>query len=850
MEDRAIYKGILMLYLLSVRYNGKDRKAHLIFYDDLSQKIKDIPDYTNHKPYLLTDYSPDEIIEKFPDVLKHKGFDYLEVVERYDALNDRWILMTKIVALDPLSVGGSRRSLRDILKGHAWEAKIKYHHNYIYDNGLIPGMPYRLENGKPIPVDVELSPDMREKITSIYKEKDLAQEALQWAKLFEAPIPKLKRIAIDIEVESLVDLVPNPKEAAYPVIAVSYYSSDGKRGVYLLKRREETKKITLKDAEITFFEDEKELLKKTFELIREYPLVITFNGDHFDMPYLYNRALRLGFREEEIPIEWSPRMEEARVIPGIHLDLYKFFTNRSMRVYAFSNKYREGRTLDEIATALLGEGKVEHEEPISEMTYEKLAEYSFRDAEITYRLTSFNDDLVMKLIILMMRISKLPLDDLTRHNISAWIKNLFYYEHRRRGWLIPNPEDIKSMKGQTVTKAIIKGKKYMGAIVIDPVPGVYFNVVVVDFASLYPSVIKTWNLSYETVRCPHPECQDNKIPGTPHWVCKKKRGMMSTVVGILRDLRVYLYKPLAKKAEDLMLREQYKVVQAALKVFINASYGVFGAETFPLYCPPVAESTTALGRYSILKTMEMALEMKLPVLYGDTDSLFLWNPTEDQVNELIKRSLEELQIDLGIDKVYKWVVFSKRKKNYLGILVDGKPDIKGLTGKKRNTPEFIKQLFYKIVEILSDAEDMESFENSIEEIKDAVRKTYVDLKKKNISLDQLAFRVALTKPLHEYTKTTPQHIKAARQLLRYKKTIDVGEIISYIKTRDKTGVKPVQLARIDEVDTEKYLEALRTTLEQVLDALDISFDEIMGAHSLEGYFGQKKKEITHPMLPK
>lgn len=839
-----------MLYLLSVRYNGKDGKAHLIFYDDLSQKIKDIPDYTNHKPYLLTDYSPDEIIEKFPDVLKHKGFDYLDVVEKYDALNDRWILMTKVVALDPLSVGGGGRSLRDLLKGHAWEAKIKYHHNYIYDNGLIPGMPYRFENGKPILVDVELSPDVREKITSIYKEKDLAQEALQWAKLFEAPIPKLKRIAIDIEVESLVDLVPNPKEAAYPVIAVSYYSSDGKRGVYLLKRKEEIKEITIKDAEITFFEDEKELLKKTFELIREYPLVITFNGDHFDMPYLYNRALKLGFREEEIPIEWSPRMEEARVIPGIHLDLYKFFTNRSMRVYAFSNKYREGRTLDEIATALLGEGKVEHEEPISEMTYEKLAEYSFRDAEITYKLTSFNDDLVMKLIILMMRISKLPLDDLTRHNISAWIKNLFYYEHRQRGWLIPNPEDIKSMKGQTVTKAIIKGKKYMGAIVIDPVPGVYFNVVVVDFASLYPSVIKTWNLSYETVRCPHPECQDNKIPGTPHWVCKKKRGMMSTVVGILRDLRVYLYKPLAKKAEDPMLREQYKVVQAALKVFINASYGVFGAETFPLYCPPVAESTTALGRYSILKTMEMALEMKLPVLYGDTDSLFLWNPTEDQVNELIKRSLEELQIDLGIDKVYKWVVFSKRKKNYLGILVEGKPDIKGLTGKKRNTPEFIKQLFYKIVEILSDAEDIESFENSIEEIKDAVRKTYVDLKKRSISLDQLAFRVALTKPLHEYTKTTPQHIKAARQLLQYKKTIDVGEIISYIKTRDKTGVKPVQLARIDEVDTEKYLEALRTTLEQILDALDISFDEIMGAHSLEGFFGQKKKELTQPMLPK
>ncbi len=835
-----------MLYLLSVKYEGRERRAHLIFYDEERGGIVDIPDPWGHKPYLLSDLPPNKILEEYPEVLKNKGFNRLDVVERYDALRDQWVLMTKVEALDPLSVGGARNSLRDILKGHAWEARIKYTHNYIYDNHLLPGMPYILKNGVPVLAVNRISEKMEEKISGIYKDKHLAKEAMEWALLFEAPIPHLRRIAIDIEVESTAGLVPNPREAAYPVIAVSYYSSDGKRGVYMLKRGEMAG-VNVEGGEITVFESERELLAATFNLIRSYPIVITFNGDHFDMPYLYNRALKLGFREDDVPIEYTAHSDETRVKPGIHLDLYKFFTNRSMRVYAFANKYREGRTLDEIATALLGEGKVKHEEPISEMTPQKLAEYSFRDAEITYKLTSFNDDLVMKLIVLMMRISKLPLDDLTRHNISAWIRNLFYYEHRQRGWLIPNPEDIMALKGKTVTKAVIKGKKYMGAIVIDPVPGVYFNVVVVDFASLYPSVIKTWNLSYETVNCPHPECRDNKVPGTPHWVCRRKRGMMSTLVGILRDLRVYIYKPLSKKTEDPLLRAQYKVVQAALKVFINASYGVFGAESFPLYCPPVAESTTALGRYSILKTMEMALKMGLPVLYGDTDSLFLWNPSPEQVEEIIRRSLEELQIDLGIDKEYKWVVFSRRKKNYLGMLKEGKPDIKGLTGKKRNTPEFIKQLFYKLVEILADAENMESFEKSLDKIKEAVRETYIDLEKKNIPLNQLAFKVALTKPLSEYTKNTPQHVKAAKQLLPYRGKIEVGEIVSFVKTRDKEGVKPVQLARIDEVDTEKYVEALRTTLEQILDALDISFDEIMGGRGLESFMGGAKKATAPPL---
>ncbi|MEM0126184.1 MAG: DNA-directed DNA polymerase I, partial [Thermofilum sp.] len=485
-------------------------------------------------------------------------------------------------------------------------------------------------------------------------------------------------------------------------------------------------------------------------------------------------------------------------------------------------------------------GKVKHDEAISEMTPERLVEYNLRDAELTYKLTAFNDDLVVKLIILMMRISKLPIEDLTRHNISAWIRNMFYYEHRQRGWLIPNPEDILSIKGQTSTKAIIKGKKYMGAIVINPLPGVYFNVVVVDFASLYPSVIKKWNLSYETVRCPHEECRDNKIPGTPHWVCKKRRGLMSEVIGILRDLRVYVYKKGAKASKDEQEKMQYEVIQSALKVFLNASYGVFGAESFSLYCPPVAESTTALGRYSILKTMEKAVKMGIPVLYGDTDSLFLWNPAPEKLESLLQSVLNDLQIDLSIDKEYKWVVFSKRKKNYLGLLKEGKVDIKGLTGKKRNTPDYIKNVFSDIIAELSKADNILVFEKSVEKVEEKVKDSLKHLKKHEVPLDQLAFKVALTKSLKEYTKTTPQHVKAARQLLEYRKKLKLvppdvkleeavpeGEIIAFVKTRNKEGVKAVQVARLDEIDPDKYIEIMKTTLQQVLDALEIDFEDLL-----------------------
>ncbi|NIU01526.1 MAG: hypothetical protein GWN01_11620, partial [Nitrosopumilaceae archaeon] len=80
--------------------------------------------------------------------------------------------------------------------------------------------------------------------------------------------------------------------------------------------------------------------------------------------------------------------------------------------------------------------------------------------------------------------------------------------------------------------------KYQGGIVHEPVPGIHFEVTVVDFASLYPSVTRNWNLSYETLLCDHEDCKDNIIPGTPHWVCRKTQGMTSRLIGSLRDLRV------------------------------------------------------------------------------------------------------------------------------------------------------------------------------------------------------------------------------------------------------------------------------------------------------------------------
>lgn len=160
-----------------------------------------------------------------------------------------------------------------------------------------------------------------------------------------------------------------------------------------------------------------------------------------------------------------------------------------------------------------------------------------------------------------------------------------------------------------------------------------------------------------------------------------------------------------------------------MKVFINATYGVFGAENFPLYAPAVAESVTALGRFVITTTVGYCRSLGLQVLYGDTDSMFLWNPSKEKLEDIIKFVKSKFGLDLEVDKVYKFVAFSGLKKNYLGVYPDGKTDIKGMLAKKRNTPEFIKKEFNEIKQLVTTINSP----NDIPKIKDELEAKIKDI---------------------------------------------------------------------------------------------------------------------------
>jgi len=822
--------------LISATYNIQKHAAILKFYEPVSQKIFLWADKSGHKPYCYSKLSSDEIpteISERDDVIEIKQ------VKLLDILHDKPIDVSKILVQDPLAIGGTQtsKSIRNLID--TWESDIKYYESYLYDSSLIVGKYYKIENDAVVPYDLEISDETKLSLKSMLLDKQsdtnlpdpkqFDEHVSQWANLLNQPIPKIKRISLDIEVESEIGRIPDPKIAEKRITAVGFEGSDGLKQVFVLRKSgiEEGVNELLPGVKIIFYEEtkEKEMILDTFELMKKYPLLITYNGDGFDLPYLYNRASRLGIDRQKNPLYMM--RDSATLTDGVHLDLYRTMSNRAFQIYAFGQKYSDF-SLNSVSKGLLGEEKIDYGVELNDLTLYQTANYCQNDARLTYNLTAFNNDLLMNLLIVISRIARMPIDDISRMGVSQWIRSLLYYEHRQNGILIPRRQELDNRSSNVVNEAVIKDKKFRGGLVVEPVEGIHFDVTVMDFASLYPSIIKVKNLSYETVRCSHDTCKKNTIPQTNHWVCTKKNGLTSVLIGSLRDLRVNYYKNMAKK-DTLTVEEKqlFTVVSQALKVILNASYGVMGAEIFPLYFLPAAEATTATGRHIIMDTIDKCKESGIDVLYGDTDSLFVKKPTSKQVEDIITKAKMDHNVELEIEKEYRYVVLSGRKKNYLGVTKNGKVDVKGLTGKKSHTPPFIKTLFYELLDILSEIKTAEEFKRAKNKISDKITECARKVQAKEIPLQDLAFNVMISKAPRDYTKTVPQHIRAAKQLESIRE-IKKGDIISYVKILNKPGVRPIEMARKSEIDTSKYMEFMESTLDQLTSSMDLDFDTILG----------------------
>ena len=427
------------------------------------------------------------------------------------------------------------------------------------------------------------------------------------------------------------------------------------------------------------------------------------------------------------------------------------------------------------------------------------------------------------------RIANIPVSEAYQsHRVSDWLKSTIYTYLRKNNILIPTSTELRrGMETHRVT----------GALTVQPKAGTYFNTVVCDFESLYPSCIDSYNLSYETVNCPHQECRTNRIKECEEfWVCKKRRGFYSILVGALKDLRIRWFKPLSKNTQATeQERKNAQALAKLLKLISVSSYGVT-VRIHGLACPPLAECITGYGRWALQTTWDMAKANGMHPTYGDTDSVFLDNPQQAQVAWLITTVKEQLKLDLAIEKQYSLCVLPAAKKAYYGIFLDGTPDLKGLTAIKSNSPKFVQNVFQDCVKELANTRTLEEYENAKKRIIAVVQQAVDGLRTRRVQLEDLVYSVQLyfdpNERLAANIKVNPQPYQCATQLLDNGVKVERGDTMHFIKVRpfnykDKTfTVKPAEYVKsMNEINIEDYIRNMTTALTQTFAPMGIKLEQ-------------------------
>jgi DNA polymerase I len=124
-------------------------------------------------------------------------------------------------------------------------------------------------------------------------------------------------------------------------------------------------------------------------------------------------------------------------------------------------------------------------------------------------------------------------------------------------------------------------------------------------------------------------------------------------------------------------------------------------------------------------------------------------------------------------------------------------------------------------------ETLEDFERAKKQITEKIVTCAKKVESKEIPLEDLTFNVMISKAPSEYIKTVPQHIQAAR-LLESIRVVKKGDKISYVKIINKPGVKPVEMAKKEEIDSKKYMEFMESTLDQITSSMDLDFETMLG----------------------
>lgn len=727
----------LEFYLLDVTYEVVSSEPHIIMWGITCDGRRVVLRDRSFRPYFY--------------VILHGGSDAQGIASKAKALSEppspiikaevedkyyygRPVKAVKIVTVIPESVRKYREKIKAISGvKEVVEADIRFSMRYILDKGLRPCGWHKVKVSKLKPTRHFRVDDEYEVVGGIESLKN------------STPPKDLRIMAIDIEVYTEHG---SPRTERDPIIIIGTITNNGAIKQFISEGL-----------------DDKGIISEFSEYVINVDpdIILGYNSNFFDWPYLLERAKIHGLKLDvgrRIGAQPSVSTYGHVSVPGrLNIDLLNF---------AEEIPEIKLKSLDIVADYL---GVIKREERVL-IDYTEIPKY-WNNLEKRGILLKYNLDDVKSTIGLgekflpfamqLSYITRLPLDQVGAASVGYRLEWFLMYEAYRRNELMPNREEREA-------------EPYKGAVVLQPVPGIHENIAVLDFTSMYPSIMIKYNVGPDTIATGE-LCNEEEhyiAPEVGHCFRKSPPGFFKNVLSMLLELRKKIREEMKKYSPESYEYRLLDERQRAIKILANATYGYMGWAGARWYCRECAEAVTAWGRQLIKKAIEISSNLGLKVIYGDTDSLFItYQP--DKSKTFIELVEKELGFEIKVDKVYKRVFFSEAKKRYAGILGDGRIDIVGFEAVRGDWAEIAREVQEKVTETLLK-------EGSVAKAVDYVRSVISDLAQGRIPIEKLIIWKTLTKPIEEYDAEAP-HVNVAKKMLRYGFRVGVGDKVGYVIVR-------------------------------------------------------------------
>ncbi|KAF2019737.1 hypothetical protein BU24DRAFT_365402, partial [Aaosphaeria arxii CBS 175.79] len=342
-----------------------------------------------------------------------------------------------------------------------------------------------------------------------------------------------------------------------------------------------------------------------------------------------------------------------------------------------------------------------------------------------------------------------------------------------------------------------KKDKYKGGLVFEPEKGLYDKfILVMDFNSLYPSIIQEFNICFTTVERSDISEDDEKVPEVPDE--KEDQGILPRLIATLVSRRREVKKLMKDKKATADQITTWDIKQLALKLTANSMYGCLGYTKSRFYARPLAMLTTYKGREILRRTKDMAEEKMLRVIYGDTDSVMI-NTNVDNIKDALKLGEEFKRevnnsyrlLEIDIDNVFRRILLHAKKK-YAAINmvpVDGKYieklEVKGLDMRRREYCALSKETSTELLNFLLSGEDPEVV---VEKIHDHLRELSQKMREYAIPTRKYTIFTQLGKNPKDYPNgNSMPSVQVALKLMAKGKHVKAKDVMSFVITGDSSG---------------------------------------------------------------